>query len=91
MAKSTEAPTELAGQPVILSASASDDVGVAELAFIVDGKTVCALRAAPYACSWTPARAGLANIELRATDAAGNVATTSATARVGAELRPEDL
>ncbi|PLC03395.1 hypothetical protein CY658_21505 [Variovorax sp. RO1] len=80
-----------AGLPVRLSASASDDVGVAELAFIVDGKTVCALRAAPYACNWTPARAGLANIELRATDAAGNVATASAIARVGAELRPEDL
>lgn len=80
-----------AGLPVRLSASATDDTGVAELAFIVDGKTVCAPRAAPYACSWTPARAGLANIELRATDAAGNVATTSTTARVGAELRPEDL
>jgi hypothetical protein len=73
-----------------LSAGASDNVGVAELKFIVDGKTACTLRAAPYVCAWTPKRPGSANVEVRATDAAGNVASASASIRIEG-LRPEDL
>ncbi|MGJ7602877.1 Ig-like domain-containing protein [Variovorax sp. LT1R20] len=79
-----------AGMAMRLTATASDNVGVSELKFIVDGKTVCTLRAAPYVCAWTPAKTGAANIEVRAADAAGNVA--SASAQVSIEgLRPEDL
>jgi hypothetical protein len=72
-AAAAKAPTRLAAQ-----ASA----GVAELRFVVDGKTVCSLRAAPFACGWTPTAAGYANIEARAVDAAGNVASASALTRV---------
>jgi hypothetical protein len=49
------------------------------------------LRSTPYVCAWTPAKAGAANIEVRAADAAGNIAATSATVRIGAGPRPEDL
>jgi hypothetical protein len=66
--------------PVSLAANASDNI--AEVRFVVDGKTVCKLQAAPFACNWTPASAGYANIEARATDASGNVASVSALARV---------
>jgi hypothetical protein len=85
------APASVAtGMPMRLTATASDNVGVSELKFIIDGKTACTLRATPYVCAWTPAKTGAANIEVRAADAAGNVA--SASAHVGIEgLRPEDL
>ncbi|MFH0128915.1 Ig-like domain-containing protein [Variovorax sp. VaC1] len=79
------------GMATRLSATASDNVGVAELKFIVDGRTMCALKAAPYVCAWTPAKAGAANIELRVADAAGNIVATSANVRVDAGLRPEDM
>lgn len=73
-----------------LTATASDNVAVTELKFIVDGKTACTLRAAPYVCAWTPKRPGAVNIEARAMDAAGNVASGSAGMRIEG-LRPEDL
>ena len=73
-------PTASAKAPVPLAANASSNV--AEVRFVVDGKTVCRLQAAPYACSWMPPAAGYANIEARATDAWGNVASVSALTRV---------
>lgn len=73
-----------------LAATASDNVAVAELKFIVDGSTACLLRAAPYVCAWTPRKAGAANIEVRATDAAGNTASASATVSIDGP-RAEDL
>ena len=84
-------PTAAAGLPLRLAASAADNVAVAELKFIADGRTVCTLRAAPYACTWTPSRAGHAVIEVRASDAAGNIAAVSGGVRVEGGLRPEDL
>jgi hypothetical protein len=83
-------PTAAAGMATRLSATASDNVAVAELKFVIDGKTACTLHAAPYVCTWTPKRPGAANIEVRAIDAAGNVATASASMRIEG-LRPEDL
>lgn len=65
-------------------------MAVAELKFIVDGSTACLLRAAPYVCAWTPRKAGAANIEVRATDAAGNTASASATVSIDGP-RAEDL
>ncbi|ABM60367.1 Ig-like domain-containing protein [Verminephrobacter eiseniae] len=58
--------------------------------FIIDGKAVCALRAAPYSYSWTPAKTGAASIEVLAADAAGNVASASVNVRVEG-MQPEDL
>ena len=80
-----------AGMAARLAATASDNVAVAELKFIVDGRTACTLRAAPYVCTWTPTRAGHAVIEVRASDAAGNIAAVSGGVRVEGGLRPEDL
>ncbi|MFM9921415.1 Ig-like domain-containing protein [Variovorax sp. H27-G14] len=73
-------PAATAKAPAQLEADAS--AGVAQLSFIVDGKTVCSLRAAPFSCRWTPSAAGYANIEARAVDAAGNTASVSAVTRV---------
>jgi hypothetical protein len=66
---------------VTLAASASDNVAVATLEFLVNSKTVCFIQSAPYQCSWTPRGrlAGSYTVTARATDAAGNVAATSAT------------
>ncbi len=86
----TTSPSIAAGLATRLTATASDNVGVAELKFIVDGKTVCTLRATPHVCAWTPVKTGSANIEVRAADAAGNIATTSANVRIEGP-RPEDL
>jgi hypothetical protein len=83
-------PSVPVGVPARLSANASDNVGVAELKFVVDGRTACTLRAAPYVCAWTPKRPGAVNIEVRAMDAAGNIASTSASMRIEG-LRAEDL
>lgn len=83
-------PPATAGMATRLAATASDNVAVAELKFIVDGSTACLLRAAPYVCAWTPRKAGAANIEVRATDAAGNTASASATVSIDGP-RAEDL
>jgi hypothetical protein len=83
-------PSAAAGMATRLSAIATDDVGVAELKFIVDGQVVCQLRATPYVCAWTPAKPGTANIEVRAVGASGNVAATSVTLRADG-MRAEDL
>ncbi|RTQ31689.1 hypothetical protein EJP69_23875 [Variovorax gossypii] len=85
------APASVAtGIAARLTATASDNVAVTELKFIVDGKTACTLRAAPYVCAWTPKRPGAVNIEARVADAAGNVASVSASVRIEG-LRAEDL
>lgn len=70
------------GVATTLSAVAEDDVAVEEVHFLANGQTVCRVKRAPYACSWTPTAAGRAVIEARAIDAAGNVAKVSAIARV---------
>jgi hypothetical protein len=83
-------PTGSTGTVTRLSANASDNMGVAELKFIVDGRTVCTLRTVPYVCAWTPTKAGNANIEARAADAAGNIAAASINLRIDS-LTPGDL
>jgi hypothetical protein len=80
----TVPPAGAARAPAQLEANAS--ANVAQLSFIVDGKTVCSLQAAPFSCRWTPSAAGYANIEARAVDAAGNIASVSAITRVTPQL-----
>jgi hypothetical protein len=75
-------PSAYAGTLVTLSGTAWDNVGIARLKFIVDGKTLCIVTAQPYTCAWRPAMAEYANIELRAMDGAGNVGAVSAQTRV---------
>jgi hypothetical protein len=71
-----------------LSAAAQANAGIAELQFIVDGKTLCTVKVAPYTCNWTPGAAGYASIEARAVDAAGNIASVSANMQVNARITP---
>ena len=70
------------GQPIGLSANASDSDGtVTRLEFLIDGAVVASQGAAPYAYTWTGASAGTHAVAARATDNLG-VATTSAAATI---------
>jgi peptidoglycan/xylan/chitin deacetylase (PgdA/CDA1 family) len=64
---------------VSLSASATDDVGVARVDFLVNGAVVGSSVAAPYLMTWNSllANDGPATLVAKAFDAAGNVATTA--------------
>jgi hypothetical protein len=71
-----------------LAATAQANSGIAEMQFIVDGKTLCTVKTAPYTCNWTPAASGYASIEARAIDASGNTASVSAQMQVKPHLVP---
>ena len=60
---------------VTLAASASDNVGVASVQFLVNGNVVCTDASAPYSCAWTVpgAKAKSYTLQATATDATGNV------------------
>ncbi|MBM7113601.1 PHB depolymerase family esterase [Archangium primigenium] len=65
---------------VKLTASASDNVGVAQVEFLVDGASVGIDTAAPYEAAWNSATAanGAHTLLARATDTAGNTTPSSA-------------
>ena len=63
---------------VTLAATATDSGGVKEVAFSVDGRSICTDASAPYTCTWkAPARKSTVQIAARATDTAGNSATST--------------
>jgi hypothetical protein len=64
-----------------MAASASDNAGVAQVSFYVDGVLRCTDTAAPYTCAWNArkAAAGSHIIQAKAWDAAGNMGTASVT------------
>jgi hypothetical protein len=64
---------------VTLAASASDDVGVAFVDFLVNDRLVCRASTAPYRCSWNTGsrHPNSYAITARARDAAGNVSQSS--------------
>jgi hypothetical protein len=69
--------------PIAITASATDNVGVAGVQFLVDGQTYGSeITAAPYTTTLNTAALsnGSHNITARARDAAGNLATASAVA-----------
>jgi|GEM_PF-1994040 len=83
------APTDGAtvNGPVTITASASDDSGVAGVQFLINGQAVGAEdTAAPYQYNWSPTN-GSYTITARARDANGNV-TTSTPVSVTVELPP---
>lgn len=59
---------------VTIEVAAQDDLGVAKLTILVDGKALAELVASPYRASWstTGVPDGLHSIEAVASDAAGN-------------------
>jgi peptidoglycan/xylan/chitin deacetylase (PgdA/CDA1 family) len=68
------------GGTVTLSASASDNVAVDHVDFLVDGTVVATSTAAPYSVSWNSQSVsdGKHTITARAADSAGNTTTSSA-------------
>ncbi|MFI5935646.1 S8 family serine peptidase [Actinoplanes sp. NPDC051494] len=64
---------------VTVSARAADDVGLAKVELLVNGKVTAVDRSSPYAFSWnsTALRGGTVTLGLRATDRGGNVAITT--------------
>jgi uncharacterized protein YegP (UPF0339 family) len=65
---------------VQLTASASDDAGVAKVDFLVNGAVVATDTTAPYAANWSSTSVANGSVQLaaRATDTAGNVTTSAA-------------
>ncbi len=56
-----------------ISVSASDEVGIDRIDFLVDGRRIATATSAPYSTSWSfPGQTGSYEILARATDAAGN-------------------
>jgi hypothetical protein len=62
-----------------LSGVASDDIGVGQVQLVVNGAVAGVKYSAPYTFDWRPAKAGRYVLELRATDAGGNVGRASVT------------
>ncbi len=62
-----------------VSGVASDDIGVGEVQFVANGTVVGVKYTPPYSFAWKPTREGRYELELRATDAAGNVGMASVT------------
>ncbi|HET7026294.1 MAG TPA: Ig-like domain-containing protein [Candidatus Limnocylindrales bacterium] len=71
---------------VTLSATASDDRGIASVDFLVDGTVVGTDTTAPYSTTWdsTAATDGTVSLTARATDTSSN-ATTSASRSIGVD------
>ena len=71
-------------QSVLLAATASDDVGVTSVTFLLDGRTLSVDAAAPFEYAWSTV--GVANgthtIRAEARDAVGHVASTEITVTV---------
>ncbi|WP_158501761.1 Ig-like domain-containing protein [Vitiosangium sp. GDMCC 1.1324] len=67
------------GGPVLLSATASDESGVARVEFLVDGMPLGSAVSAPYVWTWEPVGVtpGTHVLSARAYDAAGNVGTSA--------------
>jgi peptidoglycan/xylan/chitin deacetylase (PgdA/CDA1 family) len=65
--------------PVALSASATDNATVDHVDFLVGGQVVATSSASPYTATWdsTAVADGTVSIAARATDTAGNVATST--------------
>jgi membrane carboxypeptidase/penicillin-binding protein PbpC len=62
-----------AEQNILLQTSASDDLGIERVEFLVDNELYLTLWQPPYACMW-PATPGEHTLQVRAFDRAGNMA-----------------
>jgi subtilisin family serine protease len=77
---SPAAGATVSGTAVTLSATASDNVAVAKVEFLVDGTVVGTDTSSPYSISWnsTTVANGSHSFTARATDTAGNATTSAA-------------
>ena len=71
----------------VVTAAASDGVGVGKVSLFVNGRLADVKYAAPYAFAWAPTRKGRYKLEVRAADASGNVGRKSITV-TAARARP---
>jgi large repetitive protein len=76
---SPTANATLSGGRITLSATASDDIGVARVEFYDGAKLIGSDSAAPYSVNWNLRKAtkGAHTLRVRAVDAAGNAAEAS--------------
>jgi hypothetical protein len=72
-----------------IRADASDGVGVGNVSLFVNGRLAENKYAAPYAFSWAPKRKGSDKLEVRASDAAGNVGRKAVTVAAAHRRRGE--
>jgi hypothetical protein len=76
--------------PVALAATASDDVGVGKVTFLVDGKTMATkYKPTAYTYTWTPAASGTYTLTAQATDAGRNVGS-SAPVTIAVDMTPPE-
>lgn len=75
----TDGSTVLKNSTVIITADASDNIGVTRVEFYVDSSLKCTDTASPYSCNWrVPGRPGRAYaLSAKAYDAAGNIGLSS--------------
>ena len=80
VALTAPAPGATVSGPATITASASDDVGVAEVDLLVDGAVVATRSAPPYSTSWdtTTVANGSHTLTARARDYAANATTSAA-------------
>lgn len=73
----------------VIAATATDDVAVTSVTFLVGTRTLCVDTVAPYACSWKPVETDIGSrvITTTARDAAGNKASATRTVTVN-RFRP---
>lgn len=63
---------------VAIAATASDNIGVTQVQFLVNNIVICTDTAAPYTCDWqTPKGRKSSDLKAVASDAAGNTASSS--------------
>ncbi|MEO6501468.1 MAG: fibrinogen-like YCDxxxxGGGW domain-containing protein, partial [Jatrophihabitantaceae bacterium] len=63
--------------PVTVTATASDNQGVASVDLLVDGAVVATSASAPYSFSWSATAVGSHTLQARARDGVGNTGTSS--------------
>jgi hypothetical protein len=68
--------TVVKGKTFVITATASDDVGVASVAFSVGGRLICTDTTAPYTCSWAVPKKG--NVKYTLLAVAKDTATRTA-------------
>jgi hypothetical protein len=64
------------GTPIVLTATASDNVAVQSVQFLESGNPVATIATAPYAFSWVPPAVGTYLVTALATDTSSNHAST---------------
>ena len=82
IASPAEGATFSAPANVTIAADATDNTGVAQVEFLVDGQSVGVATTAPYSVAWNNVAGGAHNVTVRATDTQGAWSTATRVVRV---------